>query len=202
MVIPKQTLYKLFPKAKIDELSAALEATLPKYDITSKERIAMFLAQYGHETGGFTKLEENLNYTSAERLLAVFPKYFKTIDNAKKYAGKPEAIANLVYANRMGNGAPETGHGYKYRGRAYCHLTGLSNYKACSEAIGIDLVGQPNLACNHATGAIVGAWFWSTNKLNDFADKKDVEGATKKINGGKNGLEERKALFNRCMASL
>lgn len=173
---------------------------LPVYKITSKQRVAMFLAQTGHESANWNLLEENLNY-SAAALLRVFPKYYKTQAAANLDARKPQQIANRVYANRMGNGDAASGDGYRYRGRGILQVTGKSNYAACSRALYGDerLVSKPELLTTQ-DGAIGSAcWYWNSRKLNEVCDKGDVLAATRIINGGTNGLEDRKTRYDRII---
>ena len=175
----------------IHDLFESLEKVLPKYEITTVERVAAFLAQCGHESADFTVLEENLNY-GAKGLLGLFKKYFPNEDLAKQYERKPEKIANRIYANRMGNGPEESGEGYAHRGRGAIQLTGKLNYQAFANSIGLSLEDAITY-CGTMDGAIESAcWFWQRNKLNAVADKKDVLLMTKKINGGTIGLEDRK----------
>lgn len=192
---------KLFPNCKDSEvLCNLLDNLLPAGGIDTKERICMFLAQCGHESAGFSRLNENLNY-SAKGLRGTFGKYFKTDTEAVAYERKPEKIANKVYADRMGNGPESSGDGWKYRGSGYIQLTGKSNFAAFSKDSGIDVVANPDLIRTDLSVAIKTAiWFWNKNALNTFADKKDILGCTKKINGGTIGLEERTHLFNELMA--
>jgi putative chitinase len=170
-----------------------LNKTFEKFEINTPDRIAMFLAQVGHESGGLTKIQENLNYKPA-RLAQIFPKYFRDVD-PDDYGGKPEMIANRVYANRMGNGDEDSGDGYRFRGRGLIQLTGRNNYESFAEDMEMDLdaaveyLGTPEGACMSA------GWFWDQNDLNDLADKGDITRCTKKINGGTIGLEERTELF-------
>ena len=171
----------------------ALTILLPDYDINTPQRIAAFMAQCGHESANFTALKENLNYR-AETLRKVFPKYFPTDAMAAEYASKPnkqEAIANLVYANRMGNGAPETGDGYKYCGRGLIQLTGKSNYQAFADSLEISPEEASEYLATFEGAAQSACWFWESNNLNRFADKGDIKGLTKAINGGYIGLEDR-----------
>lgn len=169
-----------------------------KYHINSNLRIAHFLSQIHHESGGFKSVYENLNY-SAERLMSVFPKYFKTTEEAKKYSRKPELIANKVYANRMGNGDESSGDGWKFRGRSYIQLTGKNNYIEFGKNINKDLVNNPDAVAEQYP-LIAAAWFWNIRKLNMLADEGQssevVRKITKVINGGVNGLEHRISLFN------
>lgn len=165
---------------------------MPKYGIDTPLRQAHFLAQMAHETGGFTKFVENMNY-SAERLRAVFPKYFRDAKFAATYVGKPQAIANRVYGNRYGNGPESSGDGFKYRGRGFTHLTFKANYAQASENVFGDdrLVHDPDIASMIGPAAAIACWYWKDRKCNVFADKDDLTGVTKAINGGMNGLTQR-----------
>lgn len=174
-----------------------LESTFERYAITTRQRKEMFLAQVALESGRFLQLEENLNY-SATRLRQVFPRYFRNEAHAKEYARNPESIANLVYANRMGNGSPQTGDGYRYRGRGLKHLTGKWNYEQCANGIGIDIVSNPDLLLQPEYAALSAGWFWHTNKLNRIADSGNFEAVTRKINGGLNGLSDRVIFWQRA----
>ena len=176
----------------------ALNKVLPEYEINTKLRLCHFLAQILHESGGLAYKCENLNY-SAKALRSVFGKYFKTDDIANQYARKPEKIANRVYANRMGNGDEKSGDGWKFRGRGLIQLTGKCNYKACGDAIGLDLVKNPDLIVESAEASVRAAcWFWAKNNLNAVADKDDCKTCTKRINGGFNGLEDRVSILRRA----
>lgn len=175
----------------IHDLFEAFEEVLPKYDITTVDRVAAFLAQCGHESLDFTVLQENLNY-GAKGLTGLFKKYFPNEALAKQYERKPEKIANKIYANRMGNGPEESGDGYAHRGRGAIQLTGKVNYQAFSNSVGLTLEDGIKY-CESLPGAIESAcWFWQKNKLNAIADKNDILLLTKKINGGTIGLEDRK----------
>lgn len=164
-------------------------------------RIAAFIAQTAHESGGYTLTVENLNY-SAKGLLTVFKKYFPTEDLAKQYERQPEKIANYVYANRMGNGDEASGDGWHFRGRGLIQLTGRNNYQAFATALGISIddtveyMGTPDGATASA------GWFWDTNKLNRYCDDRDFVGLTKRINGGTNGLAERQHLYDVALTVL
>jgi putative chitinase len=176
-----------------DHLSNACD----KYQINTPKRVAMFLAQVLHESGNLSRVEENLNYT-AGRLVAVFPKYFRTLEYAQTVVGNPSAIARRVYGGRMGNGAAPSNDGYSYRGRGLIQLTGKANYKAASDAMGVDFVNHPGLLCEPSYAASVAGWFFSAHGCNQFADRDDVLECTKAINGGMNGLEDRKKLWVKC----
>jgi putative chitinase len=154
------------------------------------ERLAGFLAQVAHESGGFNFIKENLNY-SADGLRKVFPKYFPNADIAKQYARQPEKIANRVYANRMKNGDEASGDGFKFCGRGLIQLTGRDNYTKFAYALEMTLE-QTIAYLETPSGATASAgWFWDNNKLNTYCDNGDFIGLTKRINGGTNGLEDR-----------
>ena len=177
-----------------------IQGACKAYDITTPKRVAGFLSQIGHESGGLAMLEENLNY-KAETLMRVWPKRFPTLEFAQQFARNPQKIANSVYANRMGNGDEASGEGWKYRGRGLKQLTGKDNYRAFSKAIGTDFVASPDLLLEPVNAALSAGWFWSANSLNILADNGDVPGMTKRINGGTIGLEQRQALYAKAMAS-
>lgn len=196
----------LFPRAQ-DPASWAesMSNVFPTYEIDTPHRIAAFLAQCGHESGGWTVFEENLNY-SAQGLNSIFKKYFPTLESAQPYARKPEMIANKIYANRMGNGAPESGDGYKYRGRGPIQLTGKDNYRAFAKEMFEDwenLFENPDWVTSDRDFALMSAiWFWNKNKLNVQADAGDIKLMTKKINGGYIGLEDRIKHYNEAIHLL
>jgi putative chitinase len=196
----------LFPRAQDpDSWAESMNNVFPTYDIDTPHRIAAFLAQCGHESGGWTVFEENLNY-SAQGLNGIFKKYFPTLESAQPYARKPEMIANKIYANRMGNGAPESGDGYKYRGRGPIQLTGKDNYRAFAKEMFEDwenLFENPDWVTSDRDFALMSAiWFWNKNKLNVQADSGDIKLMTKKINGGYIGLEDRIKHYNEAIHLL
>ena len=199
--LTKAELLKIFPAASkskldVDKLVSALNETFfhqltDEVNFSTLNRRAAFLAQCGHESAGFSRVTENLNY-SAEGLNKVFRKYFPTVESAKLYARQPQKIANRVYANRMGNGNESSGDGWKYRGRGFIQLTGKFNYHNCGIDIGVDLVNKPEYL-ETMEGALKSAmWYWNKRKINVFADKNDIVGMTKAINGGTIGLEDRR----------
>lgn len=178
----------------IDPLNKAMD----QFFINNTYRIAMFLAQIGHESGGFMDVEENLNYR-AERLVVVFPKYFRDVD-PNKYAHNPEKLANRVYANRMGNGPESSGDGYRFRGRGFIQLTGHDNYVNFAKDMGIPLLDDAVAYLATPEGACMSAaWFWHKHNLNYYADASDVVEVTRVINGGENGLKERTAAFKEAL---
>ena len=170
----------------------AMLGILPLWEVDTPERVAMFLAQCGHESGGFRVLSENLNY-SAKALDSIFPKYFKRAGrDANEYHRQPEKIANVIYAGRMDNGNTDSGDGWRFRGGGILQLTGRYNYTKFAEAVEM----SPEEAVDYVRtkeGALDSAcWFWDTNNLNKYCDDMDIVGATKRINGGTIGLEDRK----------
>lgn len=165
----------------------ALDANLETWDINTIERQAAFLSQCYHESAGFTRFTENLNYSDAG-LKAIFKKYFPSDALAAKYARQPQKIANKVYANRMGNGPEASGDGWKYRGRGMIQLTGADNYRTASFAIFGDtlLIKSPDLvATDYDVGVKVACWFWKVNNINQYADIEDIDGVSDKINRGR-----------------
>jgi len=200
-MITVEQFIEMFPKNKNPQAwTTALNEVLPTYKIDTPERIASFLAQCGHESGGFTVLQENLNY-SADGLNKIFKKYFPTLDSAQPYARKPEMIANRVYGGRMGNGDEASGEGYRYRGRGPIQLTGKDNYTACSDFLFQDdtLLQNPDMLLDPEYALHSACWFWWKNDLNNYADSADLVTMTKRINGGTIGLEDRIKHYNHAM---
>lgn len=185
----------------IPELFEALSAVLPKYEINTPARVAAFLAECGHESADFTIVQENLNY-SAKGLQATWPKRFATLAEAALHERNPEKIANKVYANRLGNGDEASGDGWRYRGRGAIQLTGKENYLAFGKFVGKSL-DETVTYLETLPGAIESAcWFWKRNNLNVLADAKDIDTATKRINGGTIGSLERRARFEENLKVL
>lgn len=195
----------------------AVQKTCDEFEINTPQRVASFIAQTAHESGGYTMLTENLNYRAAT-LAACWPNRFAVLGADKKpvkengklvpsgvansIAGKPELIANLVYSSRMGNGPAESGEGWKYRGRGLKQLTGKDNYTRCGTALGLDLVSNPDLLLEPMAAARSAGWFWKSNNLSTFADAGDIKGMTKKINGGFIGLEDREKRYKAVLAEF
>ena len=179
----------------------ALAEVLPQYEINTKLRLAAFLAQTAHESANYTQIKENLFYR-AESLLKVFPKYFPTLAVAQQYANKPEAIANKVYANRMGNGSEASGDGFRYCGRGLIQLTGKQNYELCAASIKMPLPEFVEYVQTFDGAVHSACWFWKTNKLNQWADKGDITSLTKRINGGTIGLADRKKHYEHALHIL
>lgn len=163
-------------------LAEKYKTLFEQYGVITPLEKAHFMAQIDHESGLVPKAE-NLNY-SPKRLMEVFKKYFPNPAKANFYAGKPQAIANRIYANRMGNGDEASGDGYKYRGRGFIQLTGKSNYAALSKATGIDFVKNPDLLQEEANAVVAALWYWKVNGLNQLAAKDDLDAISDKINIG------------------
>lgn len=186
----------------IDAWYEAMVKIFPKYDITTANRIAGFCAQCGHESLNFTVLEENLNYKAAT-LEKLFSKYFsKAGRNAAEYEKKPEKIANVIYASRMGNGDTASGDGFKFRGRGIIQLTGRDNYTNFGKSIG----KTPDEVIEYLKtidGALESAcWYWNSRNLNAACDANDIVKMTKLVNGGTIGLDDRKKHYEHNLAVL
>ena len=179
------------------KLPEKYKSLFEKYGLTTKLRIAHFMAQIEHESG-LKPISEKLNY-SAKRLLEIFPKYFKQTGIAIEYSFKPEKIANRVYANRMGNGNETSGEGWRYRGRGFIQITGKENYYRLANDTDLDCLKNPDLLLEEANAMISALWFWNLKGLNKLADKNDIVRITKLINGGLNGIEHRKELLKKYL---
>jgi putative chitinase len=176
-----------------DAVIAMIPDTAAKFQINTPLRLAHFLAQCGHESGGFRLTKENLNY-SAKGLMGIFKKYFPTEALAKQYERQPAKIANKVYGGRMGNGPESSGEGAKYCGRGYIQLTGKDNYIAFGKSIGVDMTINPDLVSSQYS-LLSAAWFFSKNGLHKMADEGSTDAVvtkiTKRVNGGTIGLADR-----------
>lgn len=168
-----------------------LNETFQRFGISTVRQQAGFIGQCSHECGNFRVLEENLNYRAAT-LMKLWPRRFPTLEIANQYAGNPKKIANMVYANRMGNRDEASGDGYRFRGRGCIQTTGSTNYFQAGKALGVDFWADPDLVATPKYAALTAGFFWSTHGLNAIADNLDYEKMTKKINGGLIGLEDRK----------
>ena len=201
-IITQEQLAQMVPgNPYIDHWYEALEQLLPDYDINTPQRVAAFVAQCAHESGGFKFLKENLNY-KAESLSRVWPKYFKDPVIAKQYAHNQEMIANRAYGGRMGNGPEESGDGWKFCGRGLIQLTGRSNYQSFADSIETDINDIPEYLQTFEGAVQSACWFWENNNLNKWADAGDVEKMTKIINGGTLGLEDRKKHYQHALHIL
>jgi putative chitinase len=173
--------------------------TFDKYDINTTKRQACFLGQAMHESGGLKQLTENLNY-SAKGLMQTWPSRFPDMDTAEKYERNPIKIAGKVYAGRMGNTSEEEAQ--KYIGRGIFQLTGKENYANCGLGLGVDLLGNPDWLATPKYAALSAGWYWNKRNLNPLADAMDIEGLTKKINGGLIGIADRQEKINKVMNIL
>ena len=201
-ILSKEQLAQLIPgNPYINYWYNALEQALPEYDINTPHRVAAYVAQCAHESGGFRALKENLNYR-AVTLRKVFPKYFPNDELANAYAQKPAMIANRVYGGRMGNGDEHSGDGFRYCGRGLIQLTGKDNYTRFAESIETPVEDIPEFLATFEGAVQSACWFWETNNLNRWADAGDVLTATKKINGGTIGLEDRIKHYNHALHVL
>jgi putative chitinase len=194
-----------------------VQAAFERFNINTERQVAAWIAQCAHESAGFKMLTENLNY-SADTMAVVWPSRFAVLGPDKKPVKvkgknqpnkfalalhrKPEMIANTVYANRMANGNIESGDGWRYRGRGLKQLTGKDNYTRCAQALGLDLVANPDLLLTPEGASLSAAWFWSVNKCGPIADSGDFVALTKKINGGTIGLEDRQKRYKAVLAAM
>ena len=221
MPITVQQLLQILPSAGqvAGVFVPVLNTAMGRYQVVGAKRIAVFIAQVGHESGHLTRLVEKLNY-SADGLANTWSSRFAESDGKGGYAKvqvagkvrnkpstlalivdrKPEQIANIAYGNRMGNTA--TGDGWKYRGRGLIQITGKDNYRACGEALGLDLTAQPELLEKPQHACMSAAWFWATNGLNTLADTDKFNAITQRITGGQNGAADRQALYARALKVL
>ncbi|MEB0077995.1 glycoside hydrolase family 19 protein [Pseudomonas sp. CCI3.2] len=207
MPITQQQLLQILPNASpvAGVFVSALNTAMGKYQIITPLRIAAFLAQAGHESGQLLHLVENLNY-GATGLLATWPDHF-TAALAAQVARQPEAIANIAYGSRMGNGPTQTGDGWKYRGRGLFQVTGWAGYQACGSALALDLLNHPELLEQPIYAAMSAAWYWSTKGFNTLADAGNIDDIGSIINTGQrgrvpNGAADRAALYNTAMGVL
>ena len=205
MEVTLDLLQHMCPRTKTSILEGYVEplnTVAEYYEMTANPaRLAGFLAQVAHESGGFTAVKENLNY-SAKGLMGIFKKYFPDEATAKAYERKPEKIANKVYANRMSNGDEASGDGYRFCGRGLIQLTGRANYTKFANDLGMSI--EDTVAyLETPNGAVASAgWFWDNNNLNQYCDSGDFVTLTKRINGGTIGIEDRKHHFEIAMHYL
>jgi putative chitinase len=194
-----EQLRQVIPKNKhVEYWHDALQQLLPQYQIDSPQRMAAFLAQCAHESGGFVFIKENLNYRW-QSLRKTFPKYFPTDQLAQQYEKQPERIANRVYANRMGNGAEESGDGWRFCGRGLIQVTGRDNYSWFAASLEISPEEASEYMETFEGAAQSACWFWETNNLNQWADRGDILTLTKRINGGTIGLEDRQKHYQHAL---
>lgn len=174
-----------------------------KFEITTKHRLAAFIAQVAHESANFTRLEENLFYTTPERIRAMWPKRVASLADAASLARNPQRLANRVYANRLGNGDESSGDGWAYRGRGLIQLTGRSNYHVASDALGADYIAHPDLVAKPEDACLTAGWFWSSIHGNLLADAGLIDELTRKINGpAMAGADDRRSRYDDALQSL
>jgi putative chitinase len=199
----KDQLQQIIPNnAHLDHWFEALDKILPDYEIDTPQRVAAFLAQCAHESGGFNAIQENLNYRP-ETLMKLFGSHFPGgLAEAQQYCAQPnkqEVIANRIYADRMGNGPESSGDGWAFCGRGLIQLTGRANYTRFAQSIDTP-VEQVTEFLQTFEGCVQSAcWFWEANNLNQYADNGDILTMTKRINGGTLGLEDRKAHYQHAL---
>ena len=180
-----------------------LQAAAARFGIESKARVAAFLAQLHHESQGFTRTEENLYYTTPERIRAMWPTRVVTLLDASKLCRNPQALANVVYANRLGNGDTSSGEGWKYRGRGLIQLTGRSNYHVASDALGADYVRDPDAVAKPEGACLTASWFWASIHGNELADASLIDMLTRRINGAAMaGADARRSRYDDNLRAL
>lgn len=195
-----EQIQKAVPKAPLPWVEAIVKHC-PKYGIDTPHEIASFLAQTIHESSNFKRLSENLNYSS-QRLMQVWPKRFPNTNSTLGVMHNPEALANRVYAKRMGNGDEASGDGWKFRGRGPIQLTGKNNYTSFATRSGIDVLTDPDLLLTPDVGIESACWFWEVNKLDKYDDDVDARTESKLINGGELGIKERQLLLTQIAKDL
>lgn len=196
---------EIYPRAKRQRIKKFAEQNAELFDRfgidASPTRLSFFLAQTGHESGGLTISVESMNY-SAQRLTEVWPSRFPTIASARPYARNQAKLANNVYANRMGNGPPRSGDGFKYRGRGYMQITGRDGYEKVGAVADLNLVENPDLATPPQNALLVACSFWEWKNLNALCDTGDFVKVTRRINGGTNGMADRRAWLDKVRRIL
>lgn len=198
MLVDSKLLCTVTTPELADKWAVALNDTCEEFGIDTPYRIAGFISNVAHESGGFKFVSENLNYSAAS-LMRVWSSRFPTLEIAQRYAMNPEKIANRAYADRMGNGDEASGDGWKYRGRGLIQLTGKNNYVAYSMACDNEALQYPDIVAEPKYAAESAGWFWNVNRLNALADAQDVVGMCKRINGGLNGLDDRQMKYAKVM---
>ena len=181
----------LLPLAKLQQYLPHLNAAMQTFEINTLLRTAAFVAQTAHESGQYNRMLESLNYTKAAGLMATWPKRFPTEASALPYVRNEQKLGNFVYANRMGNGDPASGDGFRYRGRGVIQLTGRDAYRRSGEALGLDLAGNPDLVQTPEVAFDVAGLYWKSNGLNELADVPNFKAITQRINNGQTGQAER-----------
>jgi putative chitinase len=179
-----------------------LNETFSMFAVNMPIKQAAFIGQCAHESKNFRDLEEGLTYKTAARLMAIFPRRFPTPESAAPYVNNPKALANKIYAGRMGNRDESSGDGYRFRGRGLVQLTGSDGYYHCGQAIGVDFWAEPDLVSSPKYAALSAGWFWNTHRCNEAAEAQDWVKLTKIINGGTIGLQDRINHINQAISVL
>lgn len=187
---------------RLSEYCSILTSELYTSGIIDHLEIAAFISQASHESAGFNRLYENLNYSTPDRIVQVWPSRFSGTGEASQYVKSPAKLANRVYANRMGNGDEESGDGYKYRGRGIFQLTGKNNYRACGDAIGINLISDPDALLEFSNAVKSAVWFWQSNHLGAVLKQHGIGAVSRKINGGNIGMMDRIAAYEIAIQAL
>ena len=198
MLITPALLCTVTTEALADRWAESLNETCERFAIDTPFRIAGFISNTAHESGGFKFVTEGLNYSVAG-LMRTWPQRFPTVEVAQRYAMQPEKIANRAYCDRMGNGNEASGDGWKFRGRGLIQLTGKNNYVAYSLACDNEALQKPEIVEQPKYASESAGWFWDVNRLNTLADKQDVGGMCRRINGGYNGLDDRQMKYSKVM---
>lgn len=181
----------------------SINAFLPRFEIDSRVRQAAFIAQAAHESANFTRLEEDLYYTTPERIRAIYPNRVTSLSTAAKLCKNPKALANYVYSDKNGNGDSASNDGWVYRGRGIFMLTGRANYLDAAHELCQPYVAAPELISQVPDAVMTAAWYWHNNKLNILADASNIDAITRAINGpAMAGKVERKQRFERCLSAL
>ncbi len=207
--VTESQLKQIMPKSKEPQLwTPSLNKAMERFEINNPSRVAAFLAQIAHESRELNVLAENLNY-SAAGLMRVWPNRFPTIEKAMEYERNPEKLANYVYAKRLGNGDTNSGDGWRFRGRGLVQVTGRGNYRSIGQAIGLALEASPELLQQPDAAALSAGYFWRSRGLNELADDRNDDNddedfitITVRINGGRTGLAERRAYWERAKGVL
>lgn len=214
MIITPIQLLRIAPRCP-DTIAwaAALNEAMREWGIESRLQAAHWVAQLAHESAEFTRLVESLTYTSAERILAVWPSRFWLPSpqqptcpagkrDARGFVRAPVLLASYVYAGRNGNGGENSGDGWRYRGRGPIQITGRANYVRAGQSLGLPLIEQPEIVVDPDVGARAAAWYWTDRKIGPLADANDIEAVTRKINGGTHGLDDRRRYLQTAMRVL
>lgn len=191
------------PPTQARDFAEPLFTACQKFNINTPVRVAAFIAQCAHESANFSRLEENLFYTTPERIRQIWPTRVASLGDAARLVRSPQALANRVYAARNGNGSEASGEGWRYRGRGLIQLTGRANYAAAAEALGAPLLEQPELVARPAYAALTAAWFFAAAGCNALADASNIEAITRAINGpALAGLADRRQRFDEAVRAF